>query len=103
VSGVDFGTGFCSFGGARIVEDRNLVDYVEDWSKVRSPSRARRRLKRGFAQNILMREVPRQTVYSFNNGRTLVMHPDVARELDRQMTREMNAQADRAFYNGAMR
>jgi hypothetical protein len=45
------------FGATRIIEDRNLVDYVEDRSKVRSPSRARRRLKRGFRQNIVMREV----------------------------------------------
>jgi hypothetical protein len=60
---------------SRIVEDPNLVDYVEDWSRCRSPSRARRRLKRGFPQNVTMRPVPRQQVYSYDNGRMLVMRP----------------------------
>jgi hypothetical protein len=46
---------------ARIVENASLVDYVEDWSRVRSPSRARRRLKRGFRQNIVTCAVPQKT------------------------------------------
>ena len=74
-----------SYLGARIIEDRNLVDAVEDWSRVRSPSRARRRRKRGFPQNIVFRQVPKKEVYSLDGGRTLVMHPDIAREMERQI------------------
>jgi hypothetical protein len=52
--------------GVRIIEDRSLVDYVEDWSKVRSPARARRRRKLGFPQNITTRATAKQTVYSIH-------------------------------------
>lgn len=75
---------------SRIVEDASLVDYVDDWSLVRSPSRARRRLKRGFRQNIVTRAVPQKTVYSIDNGRTLVMHPEVARAFGRQLAAQMD-------------
>jgi len=88
--------------GSRIVEDRNLVDYVEDWSKVRSPSRARRRLKRGFAQNIQMSAVARQQVYSLDGGRTLVMHPDVARAFERELQRDMDRLTERAIMTGKL-
>jgi hypothetical protein len=49
-----------------------------------------------------MREVPRQTVYSVDNGRTLMMHPDVARELERQISRRMEEMTDRAIMRGTL-
>lgn len=65
--------------GMPIIEDRNMVDVVEDWSGVRSKSRAERRRKRGFPQRIVYREVPKKEVYQFQGK--LVMHPEMARAL----------------------
>ena len=85
---------------AQIVEDASLVDYVEDWSKVRSPSRARRRLKRGFRQNVIIRATPNKTVFSIDNGRVLVMHPEVARAFEREMASQMDRAIERAILTG---
>jgi hypothetical protein len=52
----------------------HLVRTLEDWSAVRSPGRARRRLRRGFAQRIVFRTVPRDDAIRLLDG-TLVMHP----------------------------
>ena len=82
---------------SRIVEDATLVDYVEDWSKVRSPSRALRRQKRGFKQNVFMRAVPNKTVYSIDNGRVRVMHPEVARAIERHLAAQMDRLTERAL------
>lgn len=63
----------------RIVEDDRLLDYVgEDWSKVRSPGRAKRRRKRGFKQNIKAMYAPKKEAYRVGN--TLYMHPAMAAE-----------------------
>ena len=67
------------FDAVRVIEDRKLVDMVEDWSRVRSPSRAERRRRLGHRQNITMVAVPNKTVYSLDHGRTLIMHPDSGR------------------------
>jgi hypothetical protein len=64
--------------GIRIIEDANLVDPHEDWSGVRSPGRARRRQRYGYRQNIVIRHKPKDQAYSIDNGRTLIMHPDMA-------------------------
>ncbi len=74
----------------RIVEDATLVDTVEDWSRVRSPARARRRRKRGFRQNITFRSVPKTDCYLIDGGRTLVIHPETAREIERQLEARMS-------------
>jgi len=73
------------FNGIRIIEDINMVDHVEDWSRVRSPSRAERRRRYGHKQNIVIRAVPKKTGYSFNGGRSVIMHPEMAQELRRQI------------------
>jgi hypothetical protein len=67
--------------GARIIENRNMVDYVDDWSRVRSPSRALRRRRQGHKQNIDIKVVPKKEALSMEGGRVLIMHPDIARAL----------------------
>lgn len=52
----------------------HMVSTFEDWSAVRSPGRARRRMRRGFAQRIVFRTVPRDDAIRLLDG-TLVMHP----------------------------
>jgi hypothetical protein len=46
------------FGGVRIIESVRMVDQVEDWSRVRSPSRAARRRRQGHRQTSSPGEVP---------------------------------------------
>ena len=69
--------------GLRIIEDRCLVNTVEDWSRVRSRSRAERRRRQGHRQNVQYREVAKPDIY--RAGDMLIMHPDIARELERKM------------------
>lgn len=66
------------FGGMQIFEDPNMLDIVEDWSAVRSPSRARRRRKK-HKQRIVVRYVPKTEAYQVGNR--LYMHPEMARKL----------------------
>ena len=72
-------------GGVRIIESWHMVDRTEDWSRVRSPSRAARRLRRGYRQNIKITETPKKEAISSDGGLTLIIHPEMARELRRQI------------------
>ena len=65
--------------GVRIIESLLMVDTVEDWTNVRSPSRAERRRRYGHRQNIVVRNVPKKEAISLDGGRTLTMHPEMAR------------------------
>ena len=67
-------------GDVKIVESLAMVDQVEDWSGVRSPGRARRR-RRKYRQNIKIVNVPKPHAISIDGGRTLIMHPEIARQL----------------------
>lgn len=71
--------------GVQIIEDRNMVDHVEDWSRVRSPSRARRRLRYGHRQNITIKTTPKTNAYSLRGGLVLIMHPVMAAALRREV------------------
>ncbi len=66
--------------GYRIIEDPNLVNIVEDWSDVRSPSRARRRMAK-HRQRIAYVRVPKPDAFVIEARREIVMHPDVAAKL----------------------
>jgi hypothetical protein len=61
----------------RIIESIYATKRVEDWARVRSPSRAARRLKRGFRQNIAVRLEPA----AFMVGGQMVAHPAIVRAL----------------------
>lgn len=78
-----------TFAECHIVESLLMVDMVEDWSGVRSPSRARRRLRQGHKQNIRMVAVPKPDVLSMDGGRSLVMHPEIARKLERMVEQQI--------------
>jgi hypothetical protein len=70
-----------SFAGLQIIEDPSLTEAVEDWSRVRSPSRAARRCHK-HRQNIRIKFVAKKDV--FHIGDKLVMHPEIAQELRRR-------------------
>lgn len=74
------------YGGFRVRLDDLLVDTREDWSGVRSPSRARRRRRQGHPQRIKIVGVPKSEAYRI--GDMLVMHPATWRQLQSLMDRE---------------
>lgn len=94
------------FAGMHVrIDDKLCSETVEDWSRVRSPSRAIRRRRQGHRQNIDYRIVPKQEVYVI--GDTMIMHSTVARKLEQTdkavhtMVQRIDNGILRAFYNGA--
>lgn len=69
----------------RFVEDRSLIEWREDWSRVRSPSRARRRMRRGFPQNIMRFAVPHPDVHHNKLTGTFYGHPETIAKLKEQL------------------
>ncbi|MBS7545674.1 hypothetical protein [Ancylobacter oerskovii] len=78
---IDFGGP--TYMGLRIVQSRLLERTIEDWSRVRSPSRAARRRRRGHRQNIDVTVTPDPAIYRV--GDTMVMHPATYLELRRRL------------------
>jgi hypothetical protein len=70
-----------SYHGLKVIADPNMLDWSEDWSRVRSPSRAARRRRRGFRQRIVRMATPKKEAYRI--GDTLVMHPQMVEEVKR--------------------
>jgi hypothetical protein len=58
------------------IPNTHMTKTVEDWSGVRSPSRAARRRRQGHRQNIVFREVPDETVYVIGKNK-YVGHPEI--------------------------
>jgi hypothetical protein len=74
-----------AFIDARIFETPDAYELVEDWSRVRSPGRARRRMARGHRQNIQMRAKP--SAFSLDGGRTFYVHPEIVAEMRKDRDR----------------
>lgn len=78
----------------RVIETVNATTPYEDWSKVRSPSRTRRRLKRGFPnRNIVTRQKP--AAYRLNG--VLYVHPEIARAVHQVMAHRIDESIRRAM------
>lgn len=73
-----------TYAGIRLVSDPLLVDVIEDWSEVRSPSRAARRRRQGHPQRISYREIPKPEFYHLPGQNLIVAHP---KTIDRIHTR----------------
>ncbi len=87
-----FGQYHNTFAGVRIIESAACVDIVgEDWSDVRSPARARRRQKLGHPQRVKPLYAPKKEAFSCDGGRTIIMHPEMARALREKMMMQMAA------------
>jgi hypothetical protein len=82
-------------GAVRIVENVHLVETVEDWSAVRSPSRARRRQAQGHRQNIRTVTRPMRAAIKGADG-TLYVHPAVAAEISRSIAARIDQAIERA-------
>ncbi|MDQ0302919.1 hypothetical protein [Ancylobacter polymorphus] len=68
--------------GQKIVTSPYLTVTVEDWTGVRSPSRAIRRRRQGHRQNVVHRIVPDPKAYLI--GGVFHMHPDMLAEVQRR-------------------
>lgn len=76
-----------------LVECAWLVDRTEDWSEVRSPSRAARRRQQGHPQRIRIVETPRREVLVIKG--VMYAHPVVAAQI-RAQVRERGDELARA-------
>jgi hypothetical protein len=65
--------------GKKVIVDHRLVDITEDWTRVRSPGRARRRRRIGHRQRVVVTGVPKREV--FETREFFTMHPAVFSEL----------------------
>lgn len=71
--------------GVRIIQsDYLVIGPFEDWSRVRSPGRARRRLRMGHRQNIALFYKPSPKMVWLPNG-DLIGHPATIAELNRRV------------------
>lgn len=66
---------FNPLGGVPVIESPFMVDVHEDWSRVRSPARARRR-RRKHRQNIVVTVTPSKQVLM--TGGKIFCHPEIA-------------------------
>jgi len=66
------------FRGFKVMTSYRMVDRVEDWSRVRSPARAKRRRQK-HPQNICVYLKPKPD--ALRHGNTLYMHPETYRAL----------------------
>jgi hypothetical protein len=72
-----------SYAGMPVTLDINMTDSVIDWSRVRSPSRARRRQRNGKRKHWPMKYVAKQEV--FKVGNRIIMHPEMWERLKREL------------------
>ena len=70
-----------SFGGVRFIESIHMIERIEDWSACRSVARAKRRRAAGHKTRMVVREVPRKEAFTYDNGRTFVVHPETMRAI----------------------
>jgi hypothetical protein len=68
------GTQYRFADGIEIVRSSMMTEQMEDWSRVRSPSRARRRRLQGHRQRIVYATVPRRDLIWI--GGKLIGHPE---------------------------
>ena len=78
------------FGSVKIIQDMNMVDIEEDWTEVRSHSRAKRRRAKGYPQRIKIIHTPKKEAIETPFG--LVMHPEMANALRKKLEIESVSQ-----------
>lgn len=81
----------------RFVESLLATQEAEDWSGVRSPSRARRRLKCGFRQNVRLYRKP--ACFFSKPDNVYYIHPEMAKALRERTSKTMDRAIERELSN----
>ncbi|MEO0828838.1 MAG: hypothetical protein AAFY03_00055 [Pseudomonadota bacterium] len=89
---------FPKFGSTQITTSEHLTILTEDWSGVRSPSRAERRRKQGHRQNIRTVVTPDPSIYTTPGG-GMICHPATLARLSAEIAATAREKMDRAFLN----
>jgi hypothetical protein len=79
----------------KFVETEHATVAAEDWSRVRSPSRTLRRMKRGF-HNRNIRHYRKPTSYKM--GGVIYIHPTLARAVREQVKNTADDMMTKAFF-----
>ena len=87
-----------TYMGLKIIENPMLTKTTEDWSRVRSHGRARRRRWK-HRQNINILTVPSDQMYL--TGDAVICHPAKVRELRKAMEDNQSSLPDPAKYKPA--
>ena len=87
--------------GVRVIESLVMTESVEDWSRVRSPSRAMRRLRRGHRQNVRIVQEARRDAIMADGGRTMVIHPVLAAQIRNQLSERVDRIAREVMMGGS--
>lgn len=77
--------------GLRIIDNEMIGDPYEDWSGVRSRSRAERRRRQGHPQRVVTRYSPNGTCLHDVNMNCVFMHPIDRMRLEREIARSDGA------------
>jgi hypothetical protein len=83
------------FSAMRIIESVEAYEPVEDWSHVRSPSRAERRRRQGHRQNIVIRHKPIALQHADGY---FIVHPAIADQLRREIRAKVDAETWRSMH-----
>ena len=84
-----------TIAGIRVIESVEAYEPVEDWSRVRSPSRAARRRRQGHPQNITIRHKP---ICLQHADGYFIVHPAIADQFRREIRVKMDAELWRATH-----
>lgn len=87
-------------GGIAIRTSYNMTEPYEDWSQVRSPARARRRMKRGFPQRVRHMQRPMRKALQMNGE--IWMHPEMERHLKAAIAKHADKYARLVIERGAL-
>lgn len=79
----------------RIVENSLLMESYEDWSQVRSPSRARRRMKLGHRQRVRYLQRPMRKGFEIDG--VIYVHPEILREMKRSLAKRIDRDLEASF------
>lgn len=78
----------------------HLTEPYEDWSQVRSPSRARRRMKQGHRQRVRHYQRPARKAYQINGE--IWMHPEMEKHLKHEIARRTDEYAALVLQHGEL-
>ena len=82
----------------RFVPNSLLYTVEEDWSEVRSPSRAARRRKQGHKQRIRIWHKPDPKFYHLDDG-TVIAHPETIRFAQAELAKRSEVKARQMHNN----